>query len=72
MQQRTYYSKDAKNRAQTERTMLAALFLSLGLTVGAILALLFAPVSGEEARDTVSETADTLRGEVEKRVKAIS
>ena len=50
MSERMYYSKEAEQRAQAERTFLAILFTGLGLSIGAALALLFAPVKGEQLR----------------------
>lgn len=55
MSDRIYYSREAEVRAQRERTMTAIVLLGFGLGVGAILALLFAPRSGEEIRKDLSE-----------------
>jgi len=55
MSDRVYYSRDAEMRAQRERTMMAIVLLGFGLGVGAIMALLFAPRSGEEVRRDLTD-----------------
>ena len=54
MNERTYYSREAEEKAQQERTMLAALVLAFGLGIGATLMLLFAPRSGEKTRKAIA------------------
>lgn len=49
-EQRIYYSRDAELQARREKVAGIVLFLSLGLGIGALLALLFAPDKGEELR----------------------
>lgn len=59
---RTYYSHDAEVRALRTRTVLTAIFLILGLSVGAAVALLFAPTTGKKARhDLAQGVEDGLR-----------
>jgi gas vesicle protein len=73
MNQRIYYSKEAELQAQREKIAVIALFLSLGLGIGAVLALLFAPRSGEEIRkDLASTLEDGLDSGVETSKKALS
>jgi gas vesicle protein len=55
MNERTYYSREAEERAQMERTMLAALVLAFGLGVGAAIMLLFAPRTGEKTRKVLAD-----------------
>lgn len=55
MNDRTYYSHDAELRAQQQRTALALVGMALGLSIGAVLAMLFAPRSGEETRRVLGE-----------------
>ena len=55
MSDRVYYSREAEMRAQRERTMMAIVLLGFGLGVGAIMALLFAPRSGEEVRKDITD-----------------
>lgn len=55
MSDRVYYSREAEMRAQRERTMMAIVLLGFGVGVGAIMALLFAPRSGEEIRKDISD-----------------
>jgi gas vesicle protein len=47
---RVYYSHDAETQAKREMTAFTMLALTLGLGIGAMLALLFAPSSGKKAR----------------------
>jgi len=55
MNERTYYSKEAEQRAQQERTILAALVLAFGLGIGAAMMLLFAPRAGEKTRQALAD-----------------
>jgi gas vesicle protein len=55
MSDRVYYSREAEMRAQRERTMMAIVLLGFGVGVGAIMALLFAPRSGEEIRKDITD-----------------
>jgi gas vesicle protein len=50
-----YYSKEAEQRAQMERTVLAALVMAFGLGVGAAMMMLFAPRSGDKTRQVLGE-----------------
>ncbi|MBN1920963.1 MAG: YtxH domain-containing protein [Anaerolineae bacterium] len=47
---RVYYSHNAEIQVRREIIVLTTLTLTLGLGIGAMLALLFAPSSGEKAR----------------------
>ncbi len=55
MNERTYYSREAEQRAQQERTILAALVLAFGLGIGAAMMLLFAPRAGEKTRQVLAD-----------------
>jgi len=57
MNDRIYYSHEAEMRANRDRAMAVLIFMALGLGIGAVLALMFAPKSGEKTR---SELASTL------------
>jgi gas vesicle protein len=59
MSDRIYYSREAEVRAQRERTMMAIVLLGFGVGVGAIMALLFAPRSGEEVRKDLTDRIET-------------
>jgi gas vesicle protein len=50
MNDRVYYSREAEMQVQRERAMAVLIFMGLGLGIGAVLALLFAPKSGEKTR----------------------
>lgn len=53
---RIYYSRAAEERAKREQMVLTVVFLLLGLSIGAVLALLFAPSSGRDTRQEISST----------------
>ncbi len=55
---RRYYSKEAAIQARRERAAGAVVMLVFGMAVGAVIALLFAPVEGEEMRDNLGDTAN--------------
>ena len=57
MSERIYYSSEAEERANQQRTILALTMLALGLGLGGIFALLFAPSKGEEVCKAISEAA---------------
>lgn len=52
--ERTYYSHDAEMREMRNRTVFTLLFMTLGLGLGAVLALLFAPSSGKDTRHEIA------------------
>ncbi|MFQ3566788.1 MAG: YtxH domain-containing protein [Aggregatilineales bacterium] len=56
MSDRMYYSREAEERANRERMITIITFLLLGVGIGAALALLFAPRSGERTREQISST----------------
>jgi len=79
MNERIYYSEDAKMRARREIGLLVLLTFGIGATIGSVLALLFAPKEGEEIREelakgmekrvhTVEKQLNELRDRVEDRV----
>lgn len=70
MNDRIYYSREAEIRAGQQRMMLAAAVLMLGAGIGAVIALLFAPRSGENIRgalaEQITQTYETGRQTTEK------
>jgi hypothetical protein len=72
MASRIYYSEEARNRAQAARARIAVLSLGLGISIGAILALLFAPEEGTEVRERITDQAQDFRSDVEDRVRKIA
>ena len=72
-EKRIYYSHDAELRARRETNITTALRLILGLSIGAVVALLFAPSSGKKTRadlaQTVEEGLNSGRDAVEPLVK---
>jgi len=55
---RVYYSHDAEVHAMRARTVLTLGFLTFGLGIGAILALLFAPSSGKKTRHELAKSVE--------------
>jgi gas vesicle protein len=53
---RVYYSHDAETQAKREMIALTMLALTLGLGIGALLALLLAPSSGKKARHDLAQS----------------
>jgi gas vesicle protein len=77
---RIYYSREAEAQANQEKALMVGIFLLLGLGIGAALALLFAPRSGQKTRQeltraleerfaTVEKDMENLRHSVEERMK---
>jgi gas vesicle protein len=58
MSDRIYYSREAEIQARREQITMITLFLALGLGIGALLALLFAPGSGEQTRQGLTSTLE--------------
>jgi gas vesicle protein len=55
---RIYYSHNAEMHAIRSMTRLTVLYLALGLGIGAVLVLLFAPTSGKKIRDELAKTIE--------------
>lgn len=72
MASRKYYSEESRNRAQVERSILAAVCLVFGVAVGTIIALLFAPSEGESVRHSIAERAGDLRDQAEDKIKELA
>jgi gas vesicle protein len=68
MNDRIYYSRDAEMQASREKTMAVILFLGIGVGVGALLALLFAPKSGDKMRKELAGSFEERFNSVEKEV----
>ena len=60
MNDRIYYSREAEQAAAQQRTILALIVMLLGLGLGAVVALLFAPRKGDEIRKDIANQAETL------------
>ena len=57
MNDRMYYSREAEQLAAQQRTILALVVMLLGLGLGAVVALLFAPRKGDEIRKDLADQA---------------
>jgi gas vesicle protein len=63
MNSRIYYSQEAEQQAKRQQVLIGILFAAFGLTIGAAVALLFAPRSGEQIRhDLTSSLHDSNQG----------
>ena len=60
MNDRIYYSREAEQMAAQQRTILALIVMLLGLGLGAVVALLFAPREGDDVRKDIANHAETL------------
>jgi len=60
MNDRVYYSREAEQLAAQQRTILALVVMLLGLGLGAVVALLFAPRKGDEVRKEIANQAETI------------
>jgi len=60
MNDRVYYSREAEEMAAQQRTVLALIVMLLGLGLGAIVALLFAPRKGDDVRKDIAKNAEHL------------
>lgn len=58
MNDRIYYSREAELQAMRERNAAILAFLVIGLTIGAVLSLLFAPRSGERTRAEIGDALE--------------
>ncbi len=64
MTARTYYTHEAEVRAQRDRTALAFIAVLLGVSIGSVLALLFAPQAGRKIRQQLGEQAEQVGTQV--------
>jgi gas vesicle protein len=71
MNERIYYSHEAEMRAMRERMLAVGIFMALGLGIGAVLALLFAPKSGEQLRRELASTLEESVGRREAQYNAL-
>lgn len=53
--ERIYYSREAEMAAMRSRSIMTLTFLVIGLTIGAILAILFAPDEGKNTRKDLAK-----------------
>lgn len=60
MNDRIYYSREAEQMAAQQRTVLALIVMLLGLGLGAVVALLFAPRKGDEVRKEIANQAENF------------
>ena len=55
---RIYYSQEAEAKAMRRMTMMTVLWLALGLGIGAVMALLYAPMAGEKTRKQLGKNIE--------------
>ena len=56
--ERVFYSHEAEVHAMRVRTVVTLVFLTIGLSIGATLALLFAPASGKTTRRELAKNIE--------------
>jgi len=56
MSNRIYYNREAEMQAMREKTIMAVVLTAVGLAIGAIFALLFAPAAGTQTREDIAHT----------------
>lgn len=71
MAERTYYSEAAKQQARRERGLLIAIALSVGVGIGSVIALLFAPQEGDTTREDLTQGFDRRVKSMEKQVSEL-
>lgn len=69
MSERIYYSQDAKAQAQRQTMLAIVLMLSVGVSIGAVLGILFAPDSGEKTREELGSAVESRVKDVESQMK---
>lgn len=72
MATRKYYSEEARHQAYTERTFIATVCLIVGITVGTVIALLFAPEKGSDVRHSLGNTMGDFAEKAEDTVKKLA
>lgn len=60
MNDRVYYSHEAEQMVAQQRTIVALLVMLLGLGIGAMVAMLFAPRKGTDVRKDIVKNAENL------------
>lgn len=70
MSNRIYYSREAEEQANREKAIAVILFLAVGVGIGAVLALLFAPKSGDKIRSELAHAFEDRFGNVEHEVSS--
>ena len=56
MSNRIYYNREAEMQAMREKTVMAVVLTAVGLAIGALVALLFAPARGDQTRENIAHT----------------
>lgn len=68
MSERTYYSEESKQSAQTKTTMIIGLCLAIGAIIGTAVTVLFAPQSGDDTRNDLNDARDTAINKLQDQV----
>lgn len=64
MNERVYYSREAEQRAQRDRMLVALVATALGVGLGTVIALILAPQPGEETRNQIGQQVGQVAHEV--------
>jgi gas vesicle protein len=60
MNERVYYSEEARRNAQRKQLIIALAVAGVSLSIGTLIALLFAPDSGENVRQEIRSQLDEI------------
>lgn len=71
MNNRVYYSQEAEEQAKRQQALAVILFTAIGVTIGAAVALLFAPKSGDKIRHEISESVNEGAGATNDTIKRL-
>ncbi|MBN1680711.1 MAG: YtxH domain-containing protein [Anaerolineae bacterium] len=55
---RIYYSREAERVARRNQVVTVLLFMALGLGIGAVIAILFAPDEGDKTRKLIAQAVE--------------
>ncbi|HEX2622827.1 MAG TPA: YtxH domain-containing protein [Phototrophicaceae bacterium] len=64
MSERMYYSREAEQRAQRDRMLVALVATALGVGLGTVIALILAPQAGEDTRNQLGQQVGQVAHEV--------
>lgn len=71
MSERIYYSQEGRMRAMRRITLLIVLAASIGIGIGYVFGLLFAPEEGEAARESLAQSVEKRIGATERQVNEL-
>ena len=72
MSERRYYSQEAAERAERERIALALIVALMGVGLGTVIALMFAPQAGEKTRKQLGKQVSHVVSDGREAVSKVS